>query len=317
MPKNRTLSIWFATFPYAGNSTGTSITWPAAQWLVQTMVRLKTDPKFTSRLHDVWLNSYADTPITMTRNLAVKDARQSGADILVMLDSDMHPDVHLGEHADAVPFMDAAFDFIYERYDRGPHVVGVPYGGSPPFENCFEFVWRRHANLGHEAPFELDQYKREEVMYLSGIQEVAALGTGIIMYDMRAFDLIEPPYFQYEWTDATASKKASTEDVQNTRDISLAGIQRLGYNPVHVAWSSWAGHLKTWCVKKPQPYTASCVSDNLAKALHRANVSDGRKVQIENVLGPATRKLFDALDRKSAPLNVQAVDKQPERELVT
>lgn len=295
MPKNRTLSVFVACFPYSGNSTGSSLTWPTAEWLIKTMVRLKTEKKFTSRIHQVLLNSYSDTPITLTRNLAVKDAQESNCDVLIMIDSDMHPDVHLGDHDDAVPFIDAAFDFIYDNYDKGPHVVAVPYGGTPEFENCFEFVWRRHANLGHEAPFELDQYNREEVMYLSGIQEAAAVGTGLIAYDIRAFDLINRPYFQYEWTDESASKKASTEDVQNTRDISLSGCRKLGYNPIHVAWSSWSGHLKTWCVKKPQPYTASCVAENLAKALTRPDVKDGRQVQLENILGPATNRLFEGM----------------------
>lgn len=294
MPKNRTLSLFIATFPYAGNSTSTSITWPAAQWLIQTMVRLKSEEKFTSRIHEVLLNSYADTPISMTRNAAVKDARRQGSDVLIMLDSDMHPDVHLGEDPDAVPFIDAAFDRIYSKYDEGPRFVAAPYGGTPPIENCFEFVWRRHNN-SDSAGFELDQYHREEVMYLSGIQEAAAAPTGLIAYDIRCFNLIKPPYFNYEWTDDDQTKKASTEDVQNTRDISLAGLHQLGYNPCEIAWSSWAGHLKTSCVKKPTPFTAGMVSKKLAESLSRPNINEGRKVQVENVISPATRRLIESM----------------------
>lgn len=289
--QQRKLCIQWAMFPYNGNSTGTSLTWPTALWFAQMMVRLKTEEKFTGRVHDVFVNSYPDTPITMNRNAAVRDARRAGADILVMIDSDMKPDVHVGEHPDAVPFLDAAFDRIYSLYDKGPRLVAAPYGGSPPYENQFQFlwdrhphIWSRHANLGDEAPYELRQYTREEVMYLSGIQEAAAAATGVIMYDMRCFDLIEPPYFRYEWTDETESKKASTEDVQNTRDISLAGIHQLGYNPCEIAWSSWAGHLKNWCVKKPQPFTAECVSASLKRSMSRPNVKDGKIVQLENMI---------------------------------
>lgn len=295
MPKNRTLSVYFATFPYAGNSTSTSITYPACEWLMKTMVRLKTEEKFTSRVHDIHITPYADTPIYMTRNAAVKDARRGGFDLLVMLDSDMQPDLLLGKDADAVPFLDAAFDRIYEKYDDGPRFVAAPYGGTPPIENCFEFIWRRHNN-SPTAGFELDQYHREEVMYKSGIQTAAAAPTGLIMYDMRCFDLIEPPYFHYEFTDAEQTKKASTEDVQNTRDISLVGIQKYGYNPCEIAWSSWAGHLKTSCVGKPQEFTADMVSDSLAKSLRRHSLNEGRKVQLQNVLGPATERLFASLD---------------------
>lgn len=313
MARNRTLSLWFATFPYAGNSTATSITWPACEWLVKTMVRLKTEKKFTERIHQVWLNSYADTPITMTRNLAVKDAQQAGADILVMLDSDMQPDVHQYDDPSFVPFIDAAFDFIYEHYDAGPRVVAAPYGGSPPYENCFEFLWRRYSNLGDEAPFTLEQYTREEVMYLAGIQPVAAAGTGLIAYDIRAFDLIKRPYFNYEWDDEAATKKASTEDVQNLRDISVAGMRRLNQDVVHVAWSSWAGHLKNWCVKKPQPYTTRMVSANLAKAMERPEPKDGRVYRVENLLGPQTRKLFDNMPPPlRARADIRATDAAPQ-----
>lgn len=294
MPKNRTLSILFSPLTYAGNSTSTALSWPTAEWLIKTLVRLKTEEKFTSRIHEIILLPQCDTPVTLSRNAAVREARRAGCDLLVMLDSDMHPDVHVGEDPHAVPFIDAAFDRVYEKYDEGPRFVAAPYGGTWPVQNCFEFVWRRHNN-DHNAAFELDQFHREEVMYLSGIQNAAAAPTGLIMYDMRCFDLIEPPYFRYEFTDAEEWKKASTEDVQNTRDISLVGIQKLGYNPCEIAWSSWAGHLKNSCTKKPQEFTAEMVSKSLARALQRPSLGDGRKVQLENVLGPATERLFASL----------------------
>lgn len=321
MPKNRTLSVFVATFPYAGNSTGSSLCWPTSQWLIKTMVRLKTEEKFTSRIHDVLMNSYADTPITMTRNAAVRDARRAGCDLLLMVDSDMSPDVHLGQDADAKPFFDEAFDYIYANYDKGPHVVAAPYGGSPIMENMFIFnwravsslcdgtpmEWRKAGNMHDEAPFKLDQMTREEAMQMSGIHEAAALPTGLILYDIRALDLIEPPHFRYEWTDETESKKASTEDVQNTRDISLAGIQQLGYNPLRVAWSSWAGHNKVWCVGKPQKYSPEDVSASLSRALSRKPRGE-RVVQVENLLGPEVARLIESRN----PVMISAVDNQPE-----
>ena len=280
--QKRKLSLFIAALTYSGNSTGTSLIWPAALWLIQTAVRLKTEEKFTSRIHDVRIQGYADTPVDMVRNHIVKEASQSGADVLIMLDSDMEPDCELRDDPDAVPFIDAAFDRIYSKWDDGPRFVAAPYGGTPPIENCFEFVWRKHGNVDH-APFELDQYHREEVVNLSGIQEAAAAPTGLIMYDMRCFPLIDPPYFSYEWTDGTHTKKASTEDVQNTRDISLAGCKQLGYNPVECAWSSWAGHLKVWKVGRPLIYTADSVSKNLAQALSRPPLKE-RVVECSNFL---------------------------------
>ena len=81
MPKNRTLSVMFATFPYAGNSTGSSLNWPTSEWLTKTFCRLKTEEKFTSRMHALGMDKFADTPITMTRNKAVFEARRQGFDI--------------------------------------------------------------------------------------------------------------------------------------------------------------------------------------------------------------------------------------------
>lgn len=264
----RKLSVFFAFFCYTGNSTGTSLVWSVADWYAKSLVRLRTDAKLSKIVEHVSVKHYADTPITMTRNQAVRDARAEGCDILIMVDSDMHPDVHFGEYPDAVPFLDTALDEIYRHYDRGPLVVGAPYGGAPPHENMFVFTWSSKGNLGDEAPFELRQYTREEAIQLGGVQECAALPTGLIAYDLRVFDYIDAPYFNYEWN-ADATEKQSTEDVQNTRDISLAVQHALGYNPLLCTWSSWAGHYKVWCVRKPYKYTASDVASNLSKALAR------------------------------------------------
>ena len=276
----RKLNVLFAFFCYTGNSTGTSVVWPVASWWAQTACRLKTEEKFISRIGDFWEYEVSDTPITMTRNKVVEVARKRGADIIVMVDSDMHPDVHLKDDPTAERFFDVAFDAIYEHWDKGPLVVGAPYGGSPPHENMFVFTWEAKANMGDESPFELRQYLRSEAQQMMGLQECAALPTGLIAYDIRAFDCIEKPYFAYEWLDESASQKASTEDVQNTRDISLSCIKIHGYNPLRCAWSSWAGHGKYWCVGKPNKYTADDVAGNLVKAVERGIKHDEREIDL-------------------------------------
>jgi hypothetical protein len=89
------------------------------------------------------------------------------------------------------------------------------------------------------------------------------------MYDMRCFPLTEPktendkPWFFYEWKDKYQADKASTEDVTQTRDLSLVGTQTLGYNPVFCNWDAWAGHWKPKCVSKPQVISASGISEKL------------------------------------------------------
>ena len=71
----------------------------------------------------------ADTPITMCRNRAVQAAQQMSYDLLMMVDSDMSPDLHIKEPG-AKRFWDSSFDFIYSRLGK-PTVIGAPYCGPP------------------------------------------------------------------------------------------------------------------------------------------------------------------------------------------
>lgn len=284
----RKLRLMFAFFPYAGNSTGSSIMFPVMEWWGETLLKLRTDPKFRPRVESVDLWWKADTPITMTRNAAVKAAQKQGVDVLVMVDSDITPDINLGREPDAVPFIEAAFNEIYDHYDRGPLVIGAPYGGAPPHENMFVFEWDSMMSAGDESHFRLRQYERSEAQRMTGIQEAAALPTGLIMYDMRSFELIDPPYFKYEWKDKTESEKASTEDVQNTRDIAISCMHVHGYNPIRCAWSSWVGHNKVWTVGKPAKYSASDVAETLVDAVRRNMYRDEKLVDAARYLETVT-----------------------------
>ncbi len=272
MPTPRQLKIAVYSFGYGGNG-GIKAQHPdVSQWLLRTLPPAAKD----KRISDIVYADMADTPITMCRNQAVLEARDVGADVCVMIDSDMQPDMDLGE-PDVVPFWDTAFDFIYNNYDKGPHVVAAPYGGGPPHENVFVFQWtNQQSDHFDDADLNLSQYTREQAFQMAGIQPCAALPTGLIMYDMRVFELTEPkdatesPWFYYEWGSQEfpakyAASKASTEDVTATRDMSLAGVIQLGYNPVHVAWSSWAGHWKPKCVGRPRLINSEFVSKKFTR----------------------------------------------------
>ncbi len=310
MATERQLSVIFFTFPYGGNGNTSSTHPDICDWLLDVVPQAKADP----RVSKVATANISDTPVTMTRNLAIKTARDAGYDVIVMIDSDQRPDCLLGKDPDARPFWDEAFDFIYRNYDKGPQVVGAPYCGSPPIENIFVFKWGSHETGGFsdESTIDLQQYTREEAHMMSGIQECAALPTGLIMFDIRAFELTEPQpkaevetiisalearceiqdgkligpdvktiveriinekskaehsWFYYEYKDRYETKKASTEDVTATRDMSLYGLATLGYNPIHCAWSSWAGHWKPKCVTKPNLLVASDVHGRFARAV--------------------------------------------------
>jgi len=258
-------NVGIVTFSYGGNGGISSEVPDIREWMVPLVANATKDP----RIENIRIWNLADTPITMTRNRAVLQARDCGVDVLVMVDSDMKPDMDPAGQ----PFFQASFDFLVNHYAKGPCVIGVPYCGPPPHECVYVFRWNNRESLHAGADFQLEMYDRHTAVSLGGIQECAALPTGLIMYDMRCFDLIEPkaegdkPWFYYEWKDIYAADKASTEDVTNTRDISLVGIQKLGYNPVYCNWDAWAGHWKPKCVGKPVVIDAKGVSHKLRQAV--------------------------------------------------
>lgn len=274
------LDLYVATFSYGGNGSTRSEVPDVRDYIVKMQRQWLDEP----RLGRVAMGEFGDTPVTLCRNNAVCTARENGFDLLLMIDSDMWPDVELGSDEDAKPFWDEAFEFIYSRWDRGPNVVAAPYCGPPPNENVYSFHW---ANCQSDHPDDMDlqlvQYTRYEASELSGVQEVAALPTGLILYDVRVFELTEPrkkgdrPWFYYEYTDMYERRKGSTEDVTQTRDLSLAGMAKLGYNPVHCAWSSWAGHWKPKCVRKPRLLRPDMVGESFKRAVTEGRVESNRK----------------------------------------
>lgn len=267
----RKLRVRVALFCYAGNGQYSAITPQIASWLAETQSEFDKDERVSLFDHAI----YSDTPITMTRNLAVFEARKDQVDVLVMVDSDQYPDFHLNR-PNAKPFMSSSFDFLYSRYERGPHVVVAPYCGAPPTQVVFVFQWVNWTDDNIDQDMRLVKYGRKQAAQMGGIQECAAGPTGLCMFDMRAFELTEPSetersesrgWFYYEFTDRYATAKASTEDVTATRDISMIGCQQLGYNPMYCNWDAWAGHWKPICVGKPNPIVADQVSRRFAEGI--------------------------------------------------
>ena len=255
-------NVGICTFSYGGNGGISSEVPDIREW----MVPLVTDASKDERIGTIRVWNLSDTPITMTRNRAVLMARQCDVDVLVMVDSDMKPDLLVGMDPAAKPFFQSSFDFLVQHYPKGPCVIGAPYCGPPPHECVYVFRWQTMQSHNPNTDFQLEMVDRHTAVKLAGVQECAALPTGLIMYDMRAFALTEPqsdadkPWFYYEWKDRYAADKASTEDVTMTRDLSLVGTQKLGYNPVFCNWDAWAGHWKPKCVGKRPTSPPRCGS---------------------------------------------------------
>ena len=301
MVEPRKYRLYIAEFSYAGNGGYQSCHPDVSRWLRETDRKLMKDPRILS----VTYGEHADTPVNMARNNAVVEARKANADLLMLIDSDMQPDCELGRDPTAKPFWDSSFDFIDSMWDKYPVVVGAVYAGPPMYEeNIYVFKWQSQLTGNpDETDMQLAAFSRYEAALQTGIREVGALPTGLILYDMRTFDLIDPRHrynqlrdlgltsaeaaracphwFDYEWNDCTASSKGSTEDVYNTRDISLAGIQKYGHNPVFCNWDAWAGHWKPKLVRKPQILTADSVSRSLSDVVLRGNQSGTRIEKVD------------------------------------
>jgi hypothetical protein len=281
------LDILIAQFSYGGNGGFQSEHPDVGRYLAKLALAAKDDERI-GRFDQVEL---ADTPITMCRNRAVVTAIREGYDAILMIDSDMSPDCEVGHDYTAKPFWPTAFDYLYERHPFGPVCIGAPYCGPPPINNCYVFHWTNDANADQSANFnaKIDAYTRYQAEQMSGIEEVAALPTGLILFDTRLFTEVCPPkkgkgWFYYEWTDNEASEKASTEDVTATRDISFHGQLKLGYNPLMCAWDSWAAHVKPMHVRKPRSLKMEVINEEFREAVKR-NQSSGDVLIRKSFLG--------------------------------
>lgn len=294
----RKLKVGVARFPYGGNGGTASEVPEVGTWLAKVAVKVSQDP----RIEWEWMPTFSDTPIPMTRNLSVEYARQRKFDVLVMIDSDMVPDCEIGRDPNAKPFFSSSFDFLYEHYERGPVVIAAPYCGPPPNENVYVFQWvnRETGRLDDDSfALAIDQFSRPEAARRSGFEAAAALPTGLIMYDMRVFDIAPSPYFYYEYDGDGAKcpecgcrkpgkqhKKASTEDCTATRDFALIGQQVLGYNPMFVNWDAWAGHMKPKMVRKPVIMGVDGVGERFTAAMKRNERSDEKLMIVGAGDGP-------------------------------
>lgn len=256
MPK---YNVFLARFPYGGVED-----YRITDYMVSLVQQLKND----KRIGDIYHQSYNDTPITMTRNRACKDALTCGADLLLMVDNDMVPDYQATE-----PFWQSSFEYAITH--NGPCIIAAPYCGPPPHENIYIFRWRNiQSDHPDQQDFRLEQYTREEAAIRVGFEEVAALPTGLLLMSVPMLSKLPKPWFYYEYKDIEETEKASTEDVTFTRDCSLSGI------PIYCNWNAWAGHVKKKVVGKPRILTADVVSKAAQEAVRKQILSTDRMMDV-------------------------------------
>jgi hypothetical protein len=152
-----------------------------------------------------------------------------------------------------------------------PATIAAPYCGPPADSFVYVWEWARsgqggavttgadmhgHWEENSDVPGRVSWVRadngprmvmvsRQAAASKRGIQPVAALPTGLILYDLRVFTMLAPPWFAYEYTDEYESVKASPEDVHQTRRAGLLGMPQL------CNWDAWAGHVKLGTVGRP------------------------------------------------------------------
>lgn len=244
-------------FPYGMQEMSTTV-----DWLARTNHYLGNHP----RIEAVATEAIADTPVDMSRNRALKRAKELGLHFAIFVDSDMWPDYgfvanqsqETEEHKEFVP---GALEFALKH--DGPCVIAAPYCSAPPEERVLVMKWVTTENGAAPGVSKITSYSREEVSNLRGFGECAALGTGLIMIDTRILDFLPTPYFSYQWKDKEQTEKSSTEDIVFTRDLHCLGI------PQYCYWSAWAGHWKLKMVGKPATIPLMSIPKAMREVLWR------------------------------------------------
>lgn len=176
------------------------------------------------------------TPAPVARNRIVRKAREHQVDLLFMLDED----------TGAPPqFFEAAVEFLKQQTD--PAVIGSPYCTAPPEEAVLAFEWISAESRTQDVRWKLERIRREDAARRRGIERVANLGTGCVALDMRVFDKLDHPYFDYDYSDETRTEVIETEDCYFFRHAAMAGV------PLFIHWDYWSAHFKTKMVQRPIP----------------------------------------------------------------
>jgi hypothetical protein len=234
------------------------------------------------RISDIIPWRKSSTPITMVRNLCIREAIQENCDYVLMIDNDMAPD----SEPDGEPFWHTAWSFMMARRAREavncadikpewfnfdewwkrfpPCATAAPYCGDPPREQPYAMRWKELGGTDDvDGHFKMTYVDRHDAARRTGIGEAPAMPTGLILYDTRLFYYLPPPWFDYEYEDGYQTERVTTEDVYQTRNMSLLGM------PVYCAWDCWSGHWKPKLVRKPRPIAVETVRGSLREAFEK------------------------------------------------
>lgn len=215
-----------------------------ALWFGKLMFEIgRTAPDLEPCMYNV-----NNSRILMCRNMAVEDARRSGASHLLFIDPDMCPDYYVrwdqDGHliGDAKPFFREAWAFA-QKNPGG--VYAAPYCGLPPNEDVHVF-----------APNEKDEMERlgrDQAKDLHGWLQVEAIGTGLMLIDMAVFDKLDQetndgnrqPHFMDVYADPSCTRLRWSQDIHFCKRCNRNNI------PIYVDFDCWCRHQQFKWVGRP------------------------------------------------------------------
>jgi hypothetical protein len=182
----------------------------------------------TPSVGDVVLYTAHSSRILMNRNMFAHDALKAGVDFLLMIDPDMRPDLYR-DRPGMQRFMVSSWQHALENPGS---VIGAPaVGGSPKYDTNVFIAGEEHARRMTHA--EVLERQRNPC-----IEQVHAIGTGLILIDMLVFRRLAIPFFDDVYENPEKTKLAKSQDVVFTEACTKAGF------PVWCNHYAWAGHHK-------------------------------------------------------------------------
>ena len=198
------------------------------EWLARTATAILADSRHVVGLNSFWVDR---SPVYCARNYAVEIAKQQRADFLVMIDHDMLPDYI----PNASAFWDTSFAFAMQH--DGPCMIGAPCARADGSVCVFREV-ETDDTIG------LEFWDQEFAATATGIEKVPAVSLALSLIDMRCFEAVKKPYFQFGFADEALTTVSWGEESFGVK-LTEAGV------PVFVNWDCWAGHSKTIIHGKP------------------------------------------------------------------
>ena len=181
--------------------------------------------------------------IPAARNHGVKEAREEGATHLLMIDPDVAIDAFVGTEPWAKKWWSEAWYFA--KRDGPPLVLTAPYAGQLQKVHVF---YRDKEGVNR-------RYSWNDAGKMSGWSQVNAVGSGLMLIDMRVFDLLDKhddslnqhrPYFRDIYADERETELDYTPDVYFCERCREVGV------PIWVNWDCWCGHWQLQRVTSPR-----------------------------------------------------------------